>query len=306
MARYRIKAVSRMLGVRTELLRMWEKRYPLFKPQRAGNRYREFDDEDVALLRYICQQIATGRAIGELAAEGREALLRQMRPREPAAPSLQPAQALLIETLLEATQDLDKARLETTLAEGTVLYSFATLLTAIVTPFMHRVGELWATGALSTASEHLATVVLKQRLLAMLQAAATWSAAPVLLCACPAGEWHELGLLTFAYTMQQQGWHIYYLGPNLPIGDLAYACQRVQPALVALSLTRSGQPEQLLALLEDVDMRCASAAPTILSGQALSQVPPFAPRHGLQLLPSLQAAHRVAAGLLNAGCSTSP
>ena len=78
MARYRIKAVSRMLGVRPELLRMWEKRYHLFKPQRAGNRYREFDDEDVQLLRYMCQQIDQGRAIGELAAEGREALLRHM------------------------------------------------------------------------------------------------------------------------------------------------------------------------------------------------------------------------------------
>ena len=77
MARYRIKAVSHMLGVRPELLRMWEKRYHLFKPQRAGNRYREFDDEDVQLLRYMCQQIDQGRAIGELAAEGREALLRQ-------------------------------------------------------------------------------------------------------------------------------------------------------------------------------------------------------------------------------------
>ena len=40
MAHYRIKAVSRMLGVRPELLRMWEKRYHLFKPQRADNRYR--------------------------------------------------------------------------------------------------------------------------------------------------------------------------------------------------------------------------------------------------------------------------
>ena len=67
MAYYRIKAVSRMLGVRPELLRMWEKRYHLFTPQRAGNRYREFDDEDVQLLRYICQQIDQGRAIGELA-----------------------------------------------------------------------------------------------------------------------------------------------------------------------------------------------------------------------------------------------
>ena len=53
MASYRIKAVSRMTGIRPELVRMWERRYGLFKPQRAGNRYREFDDEDVQLLLYL-------------------------------------------------------------------------------------------------------------------------------------------------------------------------------------------------------------------------------------------------------------
>src|ERR1700704_6438241 len=152
MAHYRIKAVSRMLGVRPELLRMWEKLYHLFKPQRAGNRYREFDDEDVQLLQYICQQIDQGRAIGELAAEGREVLLRQSTAATH-APTIQPVHAILIDALLEAAQRFDKNRLEAKLAEGAALYSFATLLTAIVSPWMHRLGDLWAAGQLAVASE---------------------------------------------------------------------------------------------------------------------------------------------------------
>ena len=247
MAHYRIKAVSRMLGVRPELLRMWEKRYHLFKPQRAGNRYREFDDEDVQLLRYICQQIDQGRAIGELAAEGREALLRQSAAAEAHAPAIQPDHAILIDALLEAAQRFDKSRLEAKLAEGAALYSFATLLTAVVTPWMHRLGELWAAGQLAVASERLATVVLTQRLLTMLQATVPVAPAPVLLCACPAGERHELGLLTFAYIMQQAGWHVYYLGADLPIHELQYACQHLQPALVALSLTHAVDQHSCLA-----------------------------------------------------------
>src|SRR5215831_15121422 len=126
MAHYRIKAVSRMLGVRPELLRMWEKRYHLFKPQRAGNRYREFDDEDVQLLQYICQQIDQGRAIGELAAEGREALLRQVVTSDVPAVAVQPDHAILIDALVDAAQQLDKVRLEAKLAEGAALYSFTT------------------------------------------------------------------------------------------------------------------------------------------------------------------------------------
>ena len=106
---------------------------------------------------------------------------------------VQPDHAILIDALLAAAQHLDKSRLEAKLAEGAALYSFATLLTAVVTPWMHRLGELWAVGQLSTASGHLATVILMQRLLTMLQATAPVAPAPILLCACPSGERHELG-----------------------------------------------------------------------------------------------------------------
>src|SRR5215510_12215691 len=107
-----------MLRVRPELLRMCEKRYHLFKPQRAGNRYREFDDEDVQLLRYICQQIDQGRAIGELPAEGRDVLLRHMAASDGPLAVVQPEHARLadhvrlIDALVDAAQQLDKGRLE--------------------------------------------------------------------------------------------------------------------------------------------------------------------------------------------------
>jgi DNA-binding transcriptional MerR regulator len=290
MARYRIKAVSRMLGVRPELLRMWEKRYDLFKPQRAGNRYREFDDEDVQLLQYICQQIDQGRAIGELAAEGREALLLQMVASDTPAVAVQPDHAILIDALVDAAQQLDKVRLEAKLAEGAALYSFATLLTAVVTPWMHRIGELWAAGQLAVASERLATVVLTQRLLTMLQATVPVAPAPVLLCACPAGERHELGLLTFAYLMQQAGWHVCYLGADLPIHELRYACQHLQPALVALSLTHAVDQSSCLETVQEIDTLLAGTSPIWMGGQALARYHHLLHPHWLQLMPSLHAA----------------
>jgi len=269
---------------------MWEKRYRLFKPQRAGNRYREFDDEDVQLLRYICQQIDQGRAIGELAAEGREALLRQSAAADAHTSAIQPDHAILIDALLEAAQRLDKNRLEVKLAEGVALYSFATLLTAVVTPWMHRIGELWAAGHLSVASERLATMVLVQRLLTMLQATVPVASAPVLLCACPAGERHELGLLTFAYIMQQAGWHVYYLGADLPIHELQYACRHLQPALVALSLTHAIDQYSCIETVQEIDTLCAGTYPIWLGGQALERYHHLLRPHWLKLMPSLRTA----------------
>jgi DNA-binding transcriptional MerR regulator len=290
MGRYRMKAVSRLTGVRPELLRMWEKRYPLFKPQRAGNRYREFDDEDVQLLLYIRQQIEQGRSIGELAAEGREALLRRMAPPTAQLSPEQQAYACLIDELLDAIRHLERARLETRLAECAVHYSFATLLHMVFVPLMHRLGELWVAKEVSVASEHFATMLLKQRLLTMLQAAAPGGNPPLLLCACPAGEFHELGLLTFAYTLQQDGWQVCYLGPDLPVPDLLYSCQRLQPALVALSLTHAAESTGCLDVLHDIDAAISRTYPTFVGGQGIeAQQPVVHPRHAL-CFPTLQAA----------------
>ena len=142
----------------------------------------------------------------------------------------------------------------------------------------------------AVASERLATVVLTQRLLTMLQATVPIAPAPVLLCACPAGERHELGLLTLAYIMQQAGWHVYYLGADLPIHELQYACQHLQPALVTLSLTHAVDQHSCLETVQEIDTLCAGTCPIWIGGQALTRYHPLLHPHWLQLMPSLHAA----------------
>ena len=288
MGRYRMKAVSRLTGMRPELLRMWEKRYPLFKPHRAGNRYREFDDEDVQLLLYIRQQIDQGRAIGELAAEGREALLRQMAPEHTS--QTRHVYTDLIDEFMGYIQRLDKARMEARLAECMAHYTFATMLNGVFVSLLHQVGELWAAQQLCIASERFATITLKQRLLSMLQATAPGTGTPVLLCACPAGESHELGLLTLAYTMQQHGWQVCYLGPDLPLRELHWSCQQVQPDLVALSFTYVEDASVCLAAVQEIDASLAPSYPTVVGGQAIARYQHLLrPRH-LCLCDTPQAA----------------
>jgi MerR family transcriptional regulator, light-induced transcriptional regulator len=294
MGRYRMKAVSRLTGVRPELLRMWEKRYPLFKPPRAGNRYREFDDEDVQLLVYIRQQIEQGRSIGELAAEGRDRLLRQIAPATAPTPPGHTAYTDLIGELLGYIQHLKKAQLEARLLECMAHYSFAILLHQVFVPLMHRLGELWAAHQLSLASEHLATMLLKQRLLTMLHATTPGAYMPLMLCACPAGERHELGLLTFAYTLQQEGWQVCYLGPDLPVADMLYACQHLQPALVALSLTHTAGLSQCLEVVGEIDEVLASSYLTFVGGQSVAAYHHAVRPHHVLCFSTLLAAQRQA------------
>jgi DNA-binding transcriptional MerR regulator len=290
MASYRIKAVSRMTGIRPELVRMWERRYGLFKPQRAGNRYREFDDEDVQLLLYLRQQIEQGRAIGELAAEGRDTLLRRITSASASPSESSQATPSLIDELLGYVLQFDHNRLEARLAELAAFASFATFTSTILTPLMHHLGDTWAAGNAPVASGHFATAIFKQRLLTMLHTASPGSAAPVVVCACPVGEWHELGLLTLAYRMQQDGWHICYLGPNLPTQALLEGCERVQPDLVALSLTGHAEAVACLEMLHEIDTQIAVLYPTVAGGQAVEALRRDAHTRYLTLCNSLTAA----------------
>jgi DNA-binding transcriptional MerR regulator len=287
-----VKAVARLTGIRPELLRMWERRYELFKPQRAGNRYREYDDEDLQLLRHIRQQIEQGRSIGELAAEGREALLRQIKA-PPRSESISANRTdSFVDELLGYICRLDKERLEVRLAEIIAFTSCTILFTTVLPPLMHRLGTAWVCGEAPIVSGYFATEVFKQRLLALLQVPVPAAEAPVLVCACPGGEAHELGLLTFAYTMQQRGWQVYYMGANLPVFALAEGCQRLHPALVTLSLTYSPEPDYCLSVLHEIDTQLAAIYPTCVGGQAIEQVRhQFQPSH-LMLCDGLSAAHQ--------------
>lgn len=290
---YRIKAVSHMTGIRPELLRMWERRYRLFTPHRSGNRYREYNDEDIQLLRYLRQQIAQGRSIGELAAQGREALLLQLTAAAPASPQTPAHSPSLADTLVDAIQTLDTQHLARHLAELTALIPFTTFLTSILPPVMHRVGEQCAAGDAPAVCIHLATMLVKQRLLAMLQATApTTPEAPVLLCACPPGESHELGLLSFAYLMQCDGWHIAYLGPNLTPSLLLQGCQRLHPALVALSFTHRATPSAMQEALHDIDTTIAPTYPTVVGGQAIASAYETLHTHHVRLYPTLAEAQQ--------------
>src|ERR1041384_7104244 len=76
---HRIHRVARLTGLSKDVVRVWERRYGLVKPVRSANRYREYSDDDVALLRFLKAELEGGQTIGALAVEGRESLLRRMR-----------------------------------------------------------------------------------------------------------------------------------------------------------------------------------------------------------------------------------
>jgi methanogenic corrinoid protein MtbC1 len=129
-----------------------------------------------------------------------------------------------------------------------------TVLGDVVIPYLHELGERWASGEVSVAQEHFATAVVRGRLLGL---ARGWGLGigPQALLACLPGERHDVGLLAFGLALRAQGWRIVYLGPDTPLETVAQAASRVKPSLVVLSATTGEHVppvvEQLRALASD-------------------------------------------------------
>jgi methanogenic corrinoid protein MtbC1 len=93
----------------------------------------------------------------------------------------------------------------------------------IIFPYLERVGILWVTNHINPAQEHLATNIVRQKIILGIERLTpllTYTKRIVLFL--PEGEYHELGLLYVHFLLKQKGIYVDYLGTNVPMTDLKY------------------------------------------------------------------------------------
>lgn len=232
--RLRIGELSRRSGVSPDLLRAWERRYGLLRPSRSTGGLRLYSKDDLARVQAMQQQLAAGLAAAEAAAA--------------AANQANPAQATnetahAHDELDAALLAFDEARSHAVLDALIARFSLDTVLSDVVLPYLHGLGERWEKGEVSIAQEHFASALLRGRLLGL---ARGWGQGlgPTALLACAPGEQHDLGLIAFGLTLRARGWRILYLGPDTPLDALAEAARSAQPDIVVISAVA---PETLTA-----------------------------------------------------------
>jgi methanogenic corrinoid protein MtbC1 len=144
--------------------------------------------------------------------------------------------AALLEEFLDAVQAFDAARAEQLLERAELALSARDFVVEMLSPLLARVGDAWAKGALCTASEHIASALIRDRAGNLLRRLGRDPGAPIVIVTTPAGEHHELGALLAAIAARMQGYNVVYLGPDLPAAEIARAAEGVRAELVALSV----------------------------------------------------------------------
>ncbi len=246
----RIHRVAKLTGLSKDVIRVWERRFGILKPTRGANRYRNYSDEDVALLRFLKEQLDAGGSIGELAKLGREELLGRARASAPRASFVDNTFSRLLRELLSTLNPFDRVIFEKRLNGAVAVVPFEEALHGILLPLQEQVGQLWHEGHIDVAIEHYVTKHIQQKIFSAMNQLPVAEFGAKVIVACPPGEEHDIAALTVAYRCRVRGCRVYYLGANVPVASLANLCGKVEPDLTIISFPLALSDDKVTELVQ--------------------------------------------------------
>ncbi|MEO7911879.1 MAG: B12-binding domain-containing protein [Roseiflexaceae bacterium] len=231
---FNTKAVARETGVPADTFRAWERRYGMPRPQRTPGGHRLYSERDIAIIRWLRDRTEEGVNISHavlLLTNTIGASVADLPAGNDSARTIEQ----LIDEIVQALTNFDSTQADHILSEAFSIYPFEQVLLEVVQPAMVEVGERWHRGEINVAVEHFATQFVRRKLASLLSIFEGTARRATVVVGCAPGELHDLGALLSALFLVRRGWHVIYLGPQVPLFDLLETVHSVKPTLVCLS-----------------------------------------------------------------------
>ncbi len=219
MIRYSIKDLEQLSGIKAHTIRIWEKRYGLFEPERTPTNIRYYTDEDLKKLLNVTILNRNGFKISNIVSMNNHEINDRIIEISDSFHDF----TNQIEQLTLAMIDFDEVRFERVLSSSVIKIGFDETITRILYPFFERIGVLWQIGTIYPAQEHFVSNLIRQKLIIAIDGQiGNFKENPLtFLMFLPPNEWHELGLLFYSYLLRKSGHNVIYLGQSCPIEDLS-------------------------------------------------------------------------------------
>jgi DNA-binding transcriptional MerR regulator len=215
MGRYTLNDLERLTGIKADTIRIWEQRYRLTTAHRTTTNRRWYSDEDLRRLINISTLNRSGVKISEIAAIPPEEL--ELRTADLIKNDT--GSDTLTDSLVVAMTRLDEAAVNEILLRSVISRGLNDTFTSVVFPFLHKVGVMWHTGFINVGDEHFISNIFRRKLIAAFDnlSPAIKPGSKRILLFLPENEYHEIGLLYYAYIVRNLGHQVLYLGQSTPL-----------------------------------------------------------------------------------------
>jgi len=216
---FSIKDLENLSGIKAHTIRIWEKRYNLFEPNRTETNIRSYGLESLQKLLNIAHLYNDGMKISKIAQLAPDEFNRLLNEKPKTASN----NDHYINTFKIAALNFDKILFLETFNLLEKENSFSEIFFNIFIPLITEIGFLWQTNTISPAQEHFISELIKQKILINTEKHQTTqpkNTNTLYVLFLPDNEVHELGLQFINYKLLEAKNQTIYLGPSVPLSSL--------------------------------------------------------------------------------------
>lgn len=217
---YSIKDFENLSGIKAHTIRIWEKRYNLFSPDRLESNFRSYTPQDLKKMLNIAYLNLNGYKISKIASLSDNDI--EIKARELSAKNQN--NEAEISNLKLAMLKFDTALFNQIYLKLLSEKSFSHIIENIFIPFLMDIGMLWQTNTIHPANEHFISNLIIQKIQIetgkMDLNQKKFENESVYVLFLPTNEHHEIGLLYINYLLSLNGYHTVYLGQSIDLQNL--------------------------------------------------------------------------------------
>jgi len=242
---FSIKDLENLSGIKAHTIRIWEKRYNLFKPNRTDTNIRYYSTASLQKILNISFLNKNGYKISKIASLDENEITSLVKE---IAESKDPNNHS-INLLKLAMINFDQSLFNKTFYKLEEEMSFKTIFFDVFIPLLDHIGLLWQTDTITPAHEHFVVEIIKKKILVETEKAykintPDLSQKPYALF-LPDNEMHELGLLFTNLELTLKGKHVIYLGQSVPIKSLEFLLTKHKDITFISNFTVSPENENI-------------------------------------------------------------
>lgn len=272
----RIGELARRTGLSSDVLRVWERRFALFSPERTPGGYRLYSPEDERLAHEVIALKTRGLPLA-MAVEQAQATLERARA-EVADQGREELVGAVIDEIDAAVREMDQVAASAAITRGICALGVEAAMVEVLLPYLVRLGRQWEQGQVTVAHEHFASHLVRRHVGAHgVEHGPAGRRTAVL--ACPPDERHDIGTLMTAVALTRRGWSIRFLGADTPLSAVDTVASTQRTDVIVLGGTRPSVFEAAVPLIT----RLGSVAQLAIGGSGASAA--IADRVGAVLLP---------------------
>jgi MerR family transcriptional regulator, light-induced transcriptional regulator len=275
MTAYSIKDLENLSGIKAHTLRIWEKRYAIFNPQRTDTNIRYFTEDDVQKILHITLLNRKGYKISKIAKMSTSEIVRQVAKYSDVNENFENE----IDGLMMAVFELDATKFNLILDNQISANGLELAIESVFYPLLDKLSMMWIAGSVKTVHESFVTNAIKRKLIHQIEniKVKDYRQDIKFIIYLPEQETHELSALFAEYILVKNNIKVINLGTNISLIEILEASYIYSATHIFTIFNDSFAETPLMPYIEELSKNLDNVD-ILISGfqvknQQLSQLP---------------------------------